>query len=117
MYPVKTFQRELLTFVPNQLSFFIFPPNRCRHKKQNNLIKRTKKFQGGKLEDLWKKSLHEFEIDKVHTQPPKEKSIVQKVCRSEHFHQFVDISWVDKDLTNNSKSTSDPEHVERLQQL
>ena len=37
-YPVKTLQRELLTFVAKQLPFFIFPPTRVRHKKQNHLI-------------------------------------------------------------------------------
>jgi hypothetical protein len=55
-YPVKTLQRELLTFVVKQLSFFIFPATRVHHKKQNHLIKRPKKFQDGKWEDLWKQS-------------------------------------------------------------
>ena len=41
LYPLKTLQRELLTYVAKQLPFFIFPPNRCRHKRQNHLIKRA----------------------------------------------------------------------------
>jgi len=48
LYPLKTLQRELLTYVAKQVPFFLFPPNRCRHKKQNHLIKRAKKFQEGK---------------------------------------------------------------------
>jgi hypothetical protein len=48
LYPLKTLQREILTYVVKQLSFFIFPPNRCHNRKQNHLIKRAKKFQEGK---------------------------------------------------------------------
>ena len=116
-YPVKTFQRELLTFVVNQLPFFIFPPTRVRHKKQNHLIKRVKRFQDGKWEDLWNQSLHEYEIEKAHIQPLREKSIDQKVRTSQHCHQQAAISKASKALTNDAKPTSDPGHVERLQQL
>ncbi len=35
-YPLKTLQRELLTYVAKQLPFFIFPSTRCRNKKQNH---------------------------------------------------------------------------------
>jgi hypothetical protein len=52
MYPVKTLQREPLTFLVTQLSFFIFPPTRVPHKKQNHFIKRAKKLQDGQWEDL-----------------------------------------------------------------
>ncbi len=48
LYPVKTLEREHLTYMAKQLPFFIFPPNRVRHKKENQLIKRAKKFQEGK---------------------------------------------------------------------
>ncbi len=109
-------QRELLTFVAKQLPFFIFPPTSVRHKKQNHLIKRAKRFQDGKWEDLWNQSLHEYEIAKTHIQPPREKSIEQKVRTSEHYHQHATISKKSKALTNDAKPTSDPCHVERLQQ-
>ena len=56
-YPVKTLQRELLTFVVKQLTYLIFPPTRVHHNKQNHLIKRVKRFQDGKWEELWKQSL------------------------------------------------------------
>jgi hypothetical protein len=70
-----------------QLPFFIFPPNRVRHKKQNQLIKRAKKFQEGKWEELWQQSLNEFKIKTEHFQPPKEKSAAHKVRQAEYFHQ------------------------------
>ncbi len=50
-------------------------------------------------------------------QQPKEKSTTQKVCQSEHFHQYEAISTVVKVLTNDSNPTSDPDHYECLQQL
>ena len=96
LYSVKTLQRELLTYVAKQLPFFIFPPNRCRHKKQNHLIKRAKKFQGGKWEDLWKQSILKFEIEKRNIKPQKELSTAHKVRNSEHFHQHGEISRAKK---------------------
>jgi hypothetical protein len=57
-YPVKTLQRELLTCVAKQLPFFIFPPNRRRSNNQNFLINREKKFQLGKWEELWNRSVN-----------------------------------------------------------
>jgi hypothetical protein len=86
-YPVKTLQRELLTYVVKQLPFFIFPPNSCRHKKQNFLIKRAKKFQVGKWEELWKLSISEFEREKSHMRPQQELSTAHKVRKAEYFHQ------------------------------
>ena len=99
---------ELLTFVAKQLPFFIFPPTRVRHKKQNHLIKRAKRFQDGKWEDLWKQSQHEYEIEKAHIQPLREKSIDQKFRTSQHCHQQTAISKASKALTNDAKPTSDP---------
>ena len=51
------------------IAFFIFPPNRCRRKKQNFLINHGKKFQQGKWEELWKQSISEFEVEKRHIKP------------------------------------------------
>ena len=99
LYPVKTLQRELLTFVAKQLKFFIFPPNRVRHKKQNHLIKRAKKFQEGKWEDLWKQSLNEFEIEMRHIQPPKEKSTAHKVRQAENAYHCIGLHRVADDLS------------------
>ena len=62
----------------------IFPPTRVHHNKQNHLIKRVKRFQDGKWEELWKQSLHEYEIEKAYIQPPREKSTDQKVRTSDH---------------------------------
>jgi len=73
-----------------QLPFFIFPPNRVRHKKQNQLIKWAKKFQERKWEEL---------------------------CQAEYFHQHGEISRTTKVFTNDSKSKSDPDQYECLQQL
>ncbi len=101
LYPSKTLQRELLTYVTNQLPFFLFPPNRCRHKKQNHLIKWEKKFQEGKWEDLWKQSISEFETEQSNIKPQKELSTAHKVRKSEHFHQHEEISREDKVFTNN----------------
>jgi hypothetical protein len=42
-----------------QLPFFIFPPTRIRRNHQKHLIKRAKKFQEGKWEELWKQSIQE----------------------------------------------------------
>ena len=117
LYPLKTLQRELLTYVAKQLPFFIFPPNRCRHKKQNHLIKRAKKFQEGKWEDLWKQSIFEFEIEMRHIKPQKELSTAHKVRKSEHFHQHGEISRAAKVFTNDAKPTNDPGHAEHLRQL
>ena len=99
------------------MPFFIFPPNRCRHKKQNHLIKRAKKFQEGKWEDLWKQSILEFEIGKRNIKPHKELSTAHKVRNSEHFHQHGKISRAAKVFTNDAKPTNDPGHVEQLRQL
>jgi hypothetical protein len=49
------------------------------------LIKREKKFQEGKWEDLWKQSISEFETEKRNIKPQKELSITDKVWKSEHF--------------------------------
>ena len=116
-YPVKTLQRELLTYVAKQLPFFIFPPNRCRHKKQNLLIKKAKKFQMGKWEELWKQSISEFEVEKNHMRPQQELSTAHKVRKAEYFHQHGEISRAAKVFTNESKPTNDPAHSEPLQQL
>ena len=56
-------------------------------------------------------------MSSTYIQPPREKSITQKVRTSEHCHQFAVISRVSKALTNDTTPTSDPGHVERLQQL
>ena len=82
-------------------------PTRVRHKKQNHLIKRAKRFQDGKWEDLWKQSLHEYEIEKSHIQPPREKSTAQRVRTSEYCHKFAVISKESKALTNDATLTSD----------
>jgi hypothetical protein len=116
-YPLKTLQRELLTYVAMQLPFFIFPPNRCRRKKQNFLIKRAKKFQQGKWEELWKQSISEFEVEKKHIKPQQELSTAHMVRKAEYLHQHGEISRAAKVFTNNSKPTNDPAHSEPLQQL
>jgi len=100
------------------LSFFIFPPNRCRHKKQNLLIKKAKKFQEGKWEDLWKQSISECEVEKRHIKPQQELSITHKVRKAEYFHKHGEISRAAKVFTNESnRPTNDPAHSESLQQL
>jgi hypothetical protein len=117
LYPLKTLRRDLLTYVVKQLPFFLFPPNLCRHKKQNHLIKRAKKFQEGKWEDSWKQSISEFETEQSNIKPQKELSTVHKVRKSEHFHQHGEISRAAKVFTNNEKPTNDPGHAEHLRQL
>ena len=47
----------------------------------------------------------------------REKSTAQKVHTAEHYHQFAAISRASKVLTSDATPTSDPGHVERLQQL
>ncbi len=59
LFPTKTLENELLCFVAKQLSFFIFPPTRIHRNNQKHLIKRAKKFQEGKWEELWKQSIQE----------------------------------------------------------
>jgi hypothetical protein len=103
--------------VAKQLPFFIFPSNRCRRKKQNFLIKRAKKFQQGKWEELWKQSISEFEVEKKHIKPQQELSTAHKVRKAEYCHQHGEISRAAKVFTNNSKPTNDPAHSEPLQQL
>jgi hypothetical protein len=88
--PDKNTVRELLTYEMKQLPFFIFPPNRVRHKKQNQLIKLAKKFQERKWEEL---------------------------CQAEYFHQHGEISRTAQVFTNGSKPTSHPDHYKRLQHL
>ena len=61
--------------------------------------------------------MHEYEIEKAHIQPPREKSTAQKVRTSEHCHKFAAISKASKALTIDATPTSDPGHVERLNQL
>jgi hypothetical protein len=61
------------------LTFFIFPPTRIHRNHQKHLIKRAKKFQEGKWEELWKQSMREYDIEMVyrdHIQIPKQKSII-----------------------------------------
>ena len=77
-------------------------------------MKREKRFQDGTWEDLWKQSLHEYELEKAHIQPLREKSTTQKVRTSEHCHNFLVFSEVSTALTNDVTTTSD---VERLKQL
>ena len=100
-----------------QLPFSIFPPNRCRHKKQNVLINKAKKFQMGKWEELWKQSISEFEVEKRHMNPQQELSTTHKVRKAEYFHKHGEISRAAKVFTNESKPTNDPAHSEPLQQL
>jgi hypothetical protein len=76
------------------------------------LIKRAKKFQEGKWEDLWKQSISEFEIEKNNIKPQKELSTAHKVRKSEHFHQHGEISTAAKVFTNDAKPTNDPGHAE-----
>ncbi len=116
-YPLKTLQRELLTYVVKQLPFFIFPPNRGRRKKQNFFIKRAKKFQQGKWEELWNQSISEFEVEKKHIKPQQELSTAHMVRKAEYLYQHGEISRAAKVFTNNSKPTNDPAHSEPLQQL
>jgi hypothetical protein len=116
-YPIKTLQRELLTCVAKQLPFFIFPPNRRRRKNQNLLIKRGKKFQVGKWEELWKQSISEYEVEKNHMRPQQELSTAHKVRKAKYFDQHGEISRAAKVFTNELKPTKDPAHSEPLQQL
>jgi hypothetical protein len=103
--------------VAKQLPFFIFPPNRRRSKNQNFLIKRAKKFQAGKWEELWKQSISEYEVEKSHMRPQQELSTAHIVRMAEYFHQHGEISREAKVFTNESKPTNDPAHSEPLQQL
>ena len=75
-----------------QLPFFIFPPNRGRRKKQNFLIKRAKKFQQGKWEELWKQSISEFDVEKKHIKPQQELSTAHMVRKAGYLHQHEEIS-------------------------
>jgi hypothetical protein len=50
LFPTKTLESELLCFVGKQMPFFIW----IRRKHQKLVIKRAKKFQEGKWEELWK---------------------------------------------------------------
>jgi hypothetical protein len=81
------------------------------------LIKRAKKFQEGKWEDLWKQSISKFEFEKRNIKPQKELSVAHKVRKSEHFHQHGEISRAAKVFTNDAKPTNDPGHAEHLRQL
>ncbi len=92
MFPKKTLERELLYFVAKQLSFFIFPPVRIRRNHHKHITKRAKKFQDGKWEDLWKQALHEYDLEITDIQSLREKSTLQKVSQSKHFHRFGTIS-------------------------
>ncbi len=61
--------------------------------------------------------LHGFEIEKAHMRPAKEKSNSHKVRQTSYFHQFTPISRSSIVFTNDSNPTSDPDHVERFQQI
>jgi hypothetical protein len=120
LFPTKTLERELLCSVDKQLPFFIFPPTRIRRKHQKLLINRTKKFQEGKWEELWKQSIREYDIEREHRehiQPPKQKSIPEKDRRSQFFHKFRSISKASKVLTSEMKHTDDSQDVVRIQSL
>ncbi len=78
LYPVKRY-KGTPNFCGEAMPFFIFPPNRCRHKKQLLLIKRAEKFQEGKWEDLWKQSLNVFEIER-RTYNPRKKNLSLTKC-------------------------------------
>jgi hypothetical protein len=79
--------------VTKQLPFFIFQaPNRYRLKKQNFLVKRAKKFQQGKWEELWKQSISEFQVEKKHIKPQQELSTAHMVRKAEYLHQHGEIS-------------------------
>jgi hypothetical protein len=81
------------------------------------LIKRAKKFQQGKWEELWKQSISEFEVEKRHIKPQQELSTAHMVRKAEYFHQHGEIPGAAKVFTNNSKPTNDPAHSESHQQL
>ena len=65
-------------------------------------------------EDLWKQALHEHDIEIAHIQPPREKSTLQKVSQSKHFHRFGAICRASKALTSELKSVWDPVELNTL---
>jgi len=64
------------TFVSKQLPFFIFPPTRVHLNHQKHLMK-SNEIPKGKCKVLGNQSLHEYDIEKTHMLPPKEKSVAQ----------------------------------------
>ena len=66
---------------------------------------------------MWKQSISEFETGERNIKTQKELSTVNKVWKSEHFHQHGEISRTDKVFTNDEKPTNDPGHTENLRQL